>query len=159
MRDAKTIKKDRMRYTKNTISSTLAIFAIVFDALYFISIYSSDVNKYFYNYKIGLSVIINLLFLLFAFLCSEGIKNYKNSYALGIIVLGAIQIARIFYIPMEAHSAVEVVEGVERLVMDDGQFIYVVTLLSLSCLSAVASGVIGIYKTTVLRAYNRSIGK
>lgn len=157
MRDASVIKKDRMRYTNNKLSSTLAILAIVFDALYFVSIYSSDVNQYYYTYDMGLSVVYNLLFLLFAFLCSEGIKNYNNTYAYGIIALGVLQIPRIFYIPMRAHSAVEVVEGVEQLVMSDGQFAYVVVLLCLSAIAAVASGIIGIYKTSVLRAYNRSL--
>ena len=32
------VKKDRLRFTKNKLSSTLAILAIVFDALYFISL-------------------------------------------------------------------------------------------------------------------------
>lgn len=159
MRDPKIIKKDRLRYTKNSLSSTLAILAIVFNVLYFVSIYSSDINQYYYNYNIGLSVVYNLLFLLFTFLCSEGIKNYKNSYALGVIVLGLLQIVRIFEIPTKAHNAIEVVEGVEQLVMSDGQFVFVVIMLSLSCVAAVASGIIGIYKTTVLRAYNKSIGK
>ena len=159
MRDPKIIKKDRLRYTKNSLSSTLAILAIVFNVLYFVSIYSSDINQYYYNYNIGLSVVYNLLFLLFTFLCSEGIKNYKNSYAFGVIVLGLLQIVRIFEIPTKAHNAIEVVEGVEQLVMSDGQFVYVIIMLSLSCVAAVASGIIGIYKTTVLRAYNKSIGK
>ncbi len=157
MRDEKTIKKDRLRYTKNSLSSTLAILAIVCDALYFISIYSSDVNQYYYNYSIGLSVVYNLLFLLFAFLCSEGVKNYSYTYSLGIIALGVLQIPRIFYIPMKAHSAIELVGGVEQRVMSDGQFTYVVILLALSCAAAVASGVVGIYKTAVLRAYNKSL--
>ena len=107
MRDAKIIKKDRMRFSKNTTSSTLAIIAIVFNVLYFVSIYSSDVNQYYYNYTIGFSVVYNLLFLLFTFLCSEGLKNYKNSYAFGVIALGLLQIVRIFYIPMRAHSTIE----------------------------------------------------
>ena len=40
------IKLDRMRYTKNTTSSRLAILAIVFDVLFFISLYKSDVGNY-----------------------------------------------------------------------------------------------------------------
>ncbi len=159
MRDERTIKKDRLRYTKNSLSSTLAILAIVFNVLYFVSIYSSDINQYYYTYNIGLSVVYNLLFLLFTFLCSEGLKNYKYSYAFLIILLGLLQIVRIFEIPTKAHNAIEVVEGVEQLVMGDGQFVYVIIMLCLSCLAAVASGVIGIYKTAVLRAYNKSIGK
>ena len=38
------VKLDRMRYTKNTASSRLAILAIVFDVLFFISLYKSDVG-------------------------------------------------------------------------------------------------------------------
>lgn len=159
MRDDKTIKKDRLRYTKNSLSSTLTILAIVCDALYFISLYSSDVNQYYYNYKIGLSVVYNLLFLLFAFLCSEGVKNYSYTYSLGIIAIGALQIPRIFYIPLNAHREMVTIGGVDRLVMEDGQFYYVVVLLTLSCAAAVAAGVIGIYKTAVLRAYNKTLEK
>ena len=41
--DVQTIKKDRLRYTKDSFSSTMAILAIVFDCLFFVSIYQSDV--------------------------------------------------------------------------------------------------------------------
>ena len=109
-KDVKNIRKDRLRYTKNKLSSTLAIFGIVFDALYFISLYSSDVGTYFYTYIIGASVVYNLLFLLCTFLSSEGVKSYKLSYAIVLIVVGALQIGRIFYIPIQAHST-EVLVG------------------------------------------------
>ena len=46
-KDVNIIKKDRMRFTKNTLSSTLSYIAILFNALYFINIYSTDVNSYF----------------------------------------------------------------------------------------------------------------
>ena len=59
------IKKDRLRYTKNTQSSTFALLAIVFNVLYFVSIYSSDVGNFYYSPTIGISVLCNLLFLLF----------------------------------------------------------------------------------------------
>ena len=36
--DDLTVKRDRMRYTKDTVSSRLVLLAIVLDALYFISI-------------------------------------------------------------------------------------------------------------------------
>ena len=52
MMDAKTIKKDRLRYTKNKLSANLAYLAIVFDVLYFVSIYSSDVDTYYYTITI-----------------------------------------------------------------------------------------------------------
>ena len=42
--DASYIRTDRMRYEKNKTSSNLAILAIVFNALFFVSIYKSNVG-------------------------------------------------------------------------------------------------------------------
>lgn len=153
------VKKDRLRYTKNKLSSTLAILGIVFDALYFISIYSSDVGNYFYNYIIGASVVYNLLFLLCVFLSSEGVKSYKLGYAIALIVVGAMQVGRIFYIPLKAHSSMVSV-GVEMVpAMDGKQFAYVIVCLVLSAVACIASGVIGIYKTRVLEGYNKQLAE
>lgn len=147
------VKKDRLRFTKNKLSSSLAILAIVFDALYFVSLYSSDVGNYFYTMNIGASIVYNLLFLLCVFLSSEGVKNYKIGYSYLLIAVGAMQIVRIFYIPMKAH-ATEVQIGLETLLaMDDAQFTRVIVYLTLSAAACIASGVIGIVKTTILQNY------
>ena len=151
------VKKDRLRYTKNKLSSTLAILAIVFDALYFISLYSSDVGKYFYTYIIGASIVYNLLFLLCTFLSSEGVKSYKLSYAILLIVVGALQIGRIFYIPMNAHSTTVIVGTDSVLAMSDGQFTRVVIYLILSAAAAIAGGIVGIIKTVTLENYEKKI--
>ena len=151
------VKKDRLRYTKNKLSSTLAILAIVFDALYFISLYSSDVGKYFYTYIIGASIVYNLLFLLCTFLSSEGVKSYKLSYAILLIVVGALQIGRIFYIPMNAHSTTIIVGTDSVLAMSDGQFTRVVIYLILSAAAAIAGGIVGIIKTVTLENYEKKI--
>lgn len=151
------VKKDRLRYTKNKLSSTLAILAIVFDALYFISLYSSDVGKYFYTYIIGASIVYNLLFLLCTFLSSEGVKSYKLSYAILLIVVGALQIGRIFYIPMNAHSTTVIVGTDSVLAMSDGQFTRVVIYLILSAAAAIAGGIVGIIKTVTLENYKKKI--
>ena len=86
--DVQTIKKDRLRYTKDSFSSTLAILAIVFDCLYFVSIYQSDVGTYYYNWLIGVSIVYNLIFLLAAFLASESVKNRRTGYSGILVVLG-----------------------------------------------------------------------
>ena len=104
--DAKTIKKDRLRYTKNKLSANLAYLGILFDVLYFVSIYSSDVDTYYYNITIGFSVLYNLVFLLAAFLSSEGVKSYKLNYSWFIMVVGVLQFVRILGIPRMAHSTV-----------------------------------------------------
>ncbi len=61
MNDDRSVQLDRMRYTKNTASSRLALLAIVFDVLFFISIYKSDVGTYYYTATIGGSIIYNLV--------------------------------------------------------------------------------------------------
>ena len=153
----KDIKKERLCYTKNKLSSSLAILAIVFDVLYFVSLYSSDVGSYFYTYVIGASVIYNLLFLLCTFLSSEGVKSYKLSYAVLLLVVGAMQIVRIFYIPMKAH-ATEVAVGTERvLAMSDGQFTRIVIYLCLSAAACFAAGIVGIIKSVTLENYKKQL--
>lgn len=148
------LKKDRMRFVKNKTSSNLAYLAIIFNVLYFISIYSSDVGNYYYTILIGVSVVYNLLFLLTAFLSSEGLKNYKLSYAIVIAAVGALQIVRIFGFPVDGFKAV-LEDGTP--VMERGQFIYTVCLLSLSAASAIASGVIGFIRTKQLEAYQKTL--
>ena len=85
-----TISRDRMRFTKDTLSANAIIVAIVLDCLYFVSIYQSDVSTWYYNWVIGASIIFNLLFLLTAFLASEGVKNRKTGFTIPLIVLGAL---------------------------------------------------------------------
>ena len=76
--DERSIARDRMRFIKNSQSARLCYLGILFDVLYFVNIYKSDVGTYYYNVKIGASIVYNLVFLLAAFLASEGVKNYKK---------------------------------------------------------------------------------
>lgn len=149
---------DRMRFTKNTASSTLCYFAILFNVLYFANVYSSDVGNYYYSITIGLSVVYNLLFLLFTFLCSEGVKNYSKGYSIFVSIIGAMQIVRIFYIPLKAHSTTISLDGVNTVVMDDKQFTLVVIYLVVSAACCLAAGAIGYHKTTQLENYKKETG-
>ncbi len=157
-RDVKEIKKDRLLYTKNKLSANLSYLGILFGVLYFVNIYQSDVNNYYYTITIGLSVVYNLMFLLVTFLSSEGLKNYKISYAYAIIVVGILQIARIWGIPTMAHKATTIIDGVETMVMDDSQFRYCTVMLLLSAAACILAGVIGIYKSVTLNNYKKEKG-
>ena len=148
------LQNDRMRFVKNKASSNLAYLAIVFNVLYFISIYSSDVGNYYYTITIGVSVVYNLLFLLTVFLSSEGLKNYKFTYGVIITVIGALQLVRILGFPTDAFTSV-LSDGSK--VMGGGQFAYTVIMLSLSAAAAIASGVIGIVRAIKLERYTKSI--
>ena len=107
------VKLDRMRYTKNTTSSRLALLAIVFNVFYFVSIYKTNVDFY-YNLLMGASILYNLIFMLATFLSSEGVKNYKRGYSYVLCALGIIQIVRIFILPARAHATTITVGGAKE---------------------------------------------
>ncbi len=153
------IKKDRLRFIKNKLSSNLAILAVALDALYFINIYESDVGSYYYSIMIGASVVYNLLFMLAGFLASQGIKNYNLSHAYLLLVLGAGQIIRIFILPMNAVNSTVSLSGEEEIVMQGGQFTWVCILLLLSAACCIISGVNGIIKTKTLTSYKAELEK
>ncbi len=153
------IKKDRLRFTKNKLSANLTYLAIVVNALYFVSIYSKDVGTYYYKWLIGISVLYNLIFMLVAFLASEGVKGYKLSYGYVLLGLGIGQIIRIFVIPMSAHTDTIKIGEIEELVMDSGQFILVTVYLIVSAALCFIAGAVAIIKTTTLRSYEAELEK
>ena len=153
MSEDRATQLDRMRYTKNKASSRLALLAIVFDVLYFISLYKSDVGNYYYTALIGASIIYNLVFMLTVFLCSEGVKNYKPAYSWAMVVLGAIQIIRIFILPMNAHGT----EISGQKVMGDAQFIRMVVYMIVSAACLFAGAAVNLVKSRALSAHIASL--
>ncbi len=153
MNEEQLIQRDRMRFTKNTLSSGLALLAILFNVFYFVSIYKSDVGSYYYNIIMGASILYNLVFMLVVFLSSEGVKGYKAAFAYVLLVVGALQILRIFILPMQAHTATIKVNKQEVLVMQTAQFIRVVVYLAASSACCLVAGVVGIRKSRALAAH------
>lgn len=157
MDEMKRIRLDRMRYTKNSLASGLALLAILFNVFYFVSIYESDVGSWYYNLLIGASIVYNLLFMLMAFLASEGVKNYKIGYAYLLLGIGVGQIARIFILPMKAYHATVTISKVTYSVMETRQFVMVVIWLCLSAACCLGAGVVGVKRSRMLAAYNASL--
>lgn len=155
--DVQTIKKDRLRFTKDSIPATLVILAIVFDCLYFVSIYQSDVGTFYYNWLIGVSIIYNLVFLLAAFLGSESVKNRRPGYAGVLIALGIGQIVRIFILPAQARAATVLVNGVETAVMGNGQYLYCVACLVISAVCCIVAALISAKNNKTLADYMKTI--
>ncbi len=180
-------KKDLLRYKKNSAAAILTYFAIIFDVLFFASLYSSDYGTstnadrtvVFYQWLIGISVVYNLLFLLAGFLCSEGVKNYKNGYSYVLIVMGVLQVARIFIIPaIAAFGSVErmfevgifsdisvesagVIEGlgITAPVIDQFKFYYMCCCLLASAALCIIAGVNSFIKSTTLQNYMAELKK
>lgn len=159
MNEDRMIQVDRMRYIKNSLSANLTLLAILFDVLFFVSIYQSNVGNYYYNYLIGISIVYNLVFMLAAFLSSEGVKNYKKNYTYLLLVLGAIQLVRIFIFPMRAHSALVSVGGVDIIAMGDKQFYTLIVYLVLSAACLFASGVTNFLKCSALEAHMKTLAE
>ena len=153
----RSIQRDRMRYVKNSLSSTLAIVGILFNVFYFVSIYKSDVGTYYYSYIIGISIVYNLVFMLAVFLSSEGVKNYKKNYSYLLAAIGVIQAARIFIIPMGAHAATVSVNGEAVLVMQNGQFIRVLVYLIVSAACLIGSAVVNFIRCNELEAHLKTL--
>ena len=169
------IRTDRMRFTKNTLSSRLALAGIAFNVLFFVSIYKVNHSAY-YTYWMGISIIYNLVFMLSAFLASEGTKNYKPGYSFLLILLAAGQIARIFIYParMRANPEIEgpalilvktVVTEANGVVVTEetskellSQYVRVVAYLSLSATCLLAGAVINLYRSRVLAAHKAGLG-
>lgn len=148
------IRKDRMRFIKNKLPANLALLAIVFDVFYFVSIYQSDVRDYYYTIMIGASILYNLVFMLAAFLSSEGIKNYKGGYAWLLAALGVGQIVRIFILPAQAHGTELKKVG---KVMADGQYTFVVACLVISAVCCLAAAAVGYTRSRTLKKYQASL--
>lgn len=181
-------KRDLMRYKKNSLAAILTYLAIVFDCLFFISVYSSDFGSatnadktaIFYQWLIGISVVFNLLFLLAGFLSSEGVKNYKVGFSFLLMLMGAGQIIRIFIIPVMARFGgidkmfengifTEIPESFANAVLeetgrsipliDQGKFIYMTCCLLASAALCIIAGVIGFIKSTTLKSYMNELSK
>ncbi len=158
MNDDKQVRLDRMRYTKNTLASGLALLSILFDVFFFISIYESNVGSWYYNILIGASILYNLIFLLAAFLSSEGIKNYKIGYAYLMIALGIGQIVRIFIYPVRAHGASVTIQEQAVTVMENPQFVRCVLYLVLSAACLFVGAFVGMTRSKQLKAHLQSLG-
>ena len=153
----RTIQRDRMRFIKNSLSSNLAYLGILFDVFYFVNLYQSDVGTYYYNYLIGISIVYNLVFLLAVFLSSEGVKNYKKGYSYLLFVIAAVQIVRIFIIPMGAHGAATINNGESAAVMQDGQFFWQVGCLVISAVCLAISAVVNFIRCNELEAHLKTL--
>lgn len=151
------VKLDRMRYTKDKMSANMILLAIVLDALYFISIYKTDVSTYYYTWVIGASIVYNLLFMLSAFLASESVKSRKGGYMGLLIFIGAMQFVRVFYLPAKAHAATVEIQNVEQVVMTDKQYIYVVACLIVSGICCIAAAINSYINTKNLNNYMQSL--
>ena len=90
MNDENLIRRDRMRFIKNSQSANLCYLAILLNVFYFVSIYKSDVGTYYYNILIGVSIVYNLIFMLAAKWVPAWIPVILFAVLLGVAAVGFI---------------------------------------------------------------------
>ena len=157
MNDDRFIQRDRMRFIRNSTSANLCYLGILFNVFYFVNLYQSDVGTYYYQIFIGASIVYNLLFLLIVFLASEAVKNYVQSYSYLLAAIGAMQVVRIFYIPMKAHATMTAVNGVDVPVMGDGQFYLLSAFLLISAACLLVSAAVNLNKCRELAEHMKTL--
>lgn len=168
------IKTDIMRYKTNGLSFWLCILAIIFNVAMFLIIYTSRACTP--NFELGIDLLVNVIFMLAAFLTAEKTKAYNKKAGFVAVAIGVIQVARIFWIPLKYYNlwvkwSQDVAVIKEQLLnqgmkpeqmapylpvmsgLSNTQFIWCVILLVLSCLSLVAAGVVAILKANKLNAH------
>ncbi|MBR1797976.1 MAG: hypothetical protein IJ757_08225 [Clostridiales bacterium] len=156
--ELKFIRRDRMRYENNKLSSNLAIIAIVFNCFFFISIYGSNVGNFYYTLMMGASIVYNLLFMLIVFLVAEGSKSYHIGYSYIAIPVGILQFVRILGYPRIAHTAtISLADDSIVNVMGNAQFTRTVLYLCISGICLLLSAAIGIYKCRELTSHLKEL--
>ena len=148
---------DRMRYIKNSACSNLCYLGLLADVFYFVLLYRQDVATYYYKLQIGASIVYNLIFMLAVFLASEAVKNYKKNYSAILLVAGVMQIVRIFVIPLSAHRAETLINGVETVVMSGKTFTLCIVYLGISAAALLSSAVLNVIRCSALEAHVKSL--
>ena len=169
MDNLKVLKRDTLRYKKNSLPANLALLGLLFNCLYFCILYGFKTSTmsidgetqttWFATILIGASVILTLVMLLVNFLASEGIKGYKKHFCIVLLVLAVIQIARIFIYPLYVmqHSEFTVTYFWIRNASNVFLGIMLVVWLSLSAACLIASAVIGYINCTKLESHLAAI--
>lgn len=147
------IQKDILRYKKNKLASLLAIGGLALGCLYFLVLYAQVYpseefyNFVYYTWEIAIDVVYNLFFLLFVFLFSEQVKNYERKMFPFQLIIGALQIARIFWLPLKGiNNDIPV-----------SSFVIMVIALAASGACIVASAIIGYIRSKHVEEFNKQL--
>lgn len=88
---------EMMRYRNNKLSYGLGFGGLAFSVLAaFINLNSMSPR----TVQVILAILLNIVILLFGFLCVERTKTYSKNGSIALIVLGGIDIAQIFWLPI-----------------------------------------------------------
>ena len=139
----KETSKEKMKYKRDNMSFAFAIFGLIFNVLYFFAFYKNNGNFY-YGWMMGISVLYNLLFMLFTFYSAQEVKNYHIGFGVLLLLLGVGQIVRMFIYPKQALAQ----EALELKA-----YTLLVIYLAISASFLVAGGTVSVIKSITLRNF------
>lgn len=160
------IASDLLRYRKNKAAANLALLAIAFNCLYFMFVYKQvcgNIKAQFtnespvYTYMMGVSVIINLIILLTAFLSSERLKGYDKRFSFVVWAIAIVQIVRIFIYPLNTYNTKYQAGMAEKYIFGTGTFVLLIACLAASAACLIASGVIGYIRASKLEKFVKAV--
>ncbi|MDR1094726.1 MAG: hypothetical protein LBL66_11325 [Clostridiales bacterium] len=131
---------ERMRYQKNAVSFYLCLLAVAADVLYFIFLYTwKNVRP---DIHIGADILINIFFMLFAFLASEKTKTYVKNWSYALFAVAAVQLLRVFYCPLKLFD-----------ILGAAGFCVTAGMLAAGAAALAAAGLINLIKSKILIGY------
>ena len=148
-----------MRYTKNSGSFWLCMLAIATDVLYFTAAFSPSMEGVTFSagFVVAIDVILNILFMLFSFLCAEKLKAYQIEWSYIALGMGLFQIVRIFIVPFLTYEVIAQGQTTVVQFMSVELRIQCIIWLALSSVSLLGAAYIGYVKSKQLRAYLNEI--
>ena len=143
------IKLDKMCYKRDKLAYLLVLGGLALNVFYFFTLYKSN-STFFFKYNVGISILYNLLFMLFVFLSAEEIKNYHRNFAIVLFSIGVAQIVRIFILPLN---------GLRQDAITNKNFIFIAIYLALSAALLISGAIISFIHSTKLKNYKASKGE
>ena len=148
------IQHDIMRYRKNKSAANLALVGLALGCLYFLLLYAQVKNgNKLYTWEIAFDVVYNLFFLLLTFLVSEQVKNYNRKLFPLQLIIGVLQIARIFWLPLKG---ITLTNG-DVTVISIGTFIALAVCLAVSGACIIASAIIGFIRAKAVEEFAKKV--
>ena len=139
----KYVSIEKLKYRTDKLAYLLAILGLIINVLYFTTLYINNDN-FFYSWKMGLSVLYNLVFMLLVFLFAEEIKHYHRNYAIFITIIGLLQIVRIFVYPKQ---------GLVAGALSEKTYTILSVYLIVSGILLIISGICSCIKCTILKNF------
>jgi hypothetical protein len=144
----KYVSIEKLKYRTDKLAYSLAILGLIINVLYFTTLYINNDNFY-YSWKLGISVLYNLIFMLLVFLFAGEIKHYQANYAVLLTIIGLLQIVRIFVYPKQ---------GLVAGALSQNTYTILCVYLMASGFLLISSGISSCIKSTILRNFIKNQG-